>query len=135
MKKRKSKDEYSPLARLPAGLQWGDIETLEEKMIEKDPYMDVARRLAELSASSAVSVEQLEGLTTFIATGELPHIDMPSVVPYSHSDAQNLDAALSPRLRVPLKLCLKSCTTRTREEPKKTWMKCLEEQSNCCSKR
>jgi hypothetical protein len=68
----KGKEEaYSPLARLPDGFRWGDVGTLKEKMIEEDPYTDGKGVINELSASSMVSIKQLEGLANVIVTGEL----------------------------------------------------------------
>jgi hypothetical protein len=80
MKKRKREEEheYSPLARLPKRFRWDDVESIEKEMVEKDPYTDVAGVIDGLHASSTVSIGQLEGLTTVIATGELPLIHMPS---------------------------------------------------------
>jgi hypothetical protein len=78
MKKRKRKEEYLPLARLPKRFRWDDVETLKEEMIEKDPYTDVAGVINKLRTSDAVSIEQLEGLTNVIATGELPLTHVPS---------------------------------------------------------
>jgi hypothetical protein len=77
MKKGKKEEAYSPLARLPDGFRWGDVKTLKEKMIEKDPYTNVGGVVSKLRASSTVSTGQLEGLTNVIATGELPPTHVP----------------------------------------------------------
>jgi hypothetical protein len=79
MEKGKEEEAYSPLACLPDGLRWDDVETLKEKMIEKDPYTDVAGVISKLRAFSTVSTGQLEGLTTVIATGKLPLTHMPPI--------------------------------------------------------
>jgi hypothetical protein len=72
MRKRKRKERYSPLARLPKRIRWDDEEMLRENMLEKDPYTDAAGLIERLGESGMVSIEQLEGLTNVLATGELP---------------------------------------------------------------
>ena len=61
-------EKYSPLARLPDGLQWDNVDRLKETLMEKDPYTNVASLMTELNKSDNVSTERLEGLASVIAT-------------------------------------------------------------------